>query len=549
MSPFFLSNIWIPSRRCFPTGDDELTKWLSELSRIHIGMAIANRNTALIREDIDLEKGLQLYFKDGLGATARPEPALRKQEEVYSNESFISSTSTLTAEKISGSGTQQLPNKKHGRTHRNMRFTFFSVYRRLHLLVVLANIAVIAGLWGSGKLSSLETELIGTAAAANLLAAILIRQELIINLLFATFGMCPHWLPLRIRRLAAKIYHLGGVHSGAGIAATIWWGIFNVPIVRAWKSDSFHDTRIDNAVLTITIILDVLLIGIVTFSHPWLRSKFHNVWEAIHRFAGWTAVALFWAHVVLSTHAQEKASGQTMAELLGRNPLFWILLVVTVSLILPWLRLRRVPVRAEHLSTHAVRLHFGYTNLPLCAAPRFSDSPLKEWHAFAGIPESDGVGFSVLVSDAGDWTKKIVQSPPKQLWTRGIPARGVLHVAPIFKKLVLVATGSGIGPILSLLYARNLNVRIIWSTKDPIQTYSSAIVEQVIQADPEAVIINTTKRTTKGSRPNLVQEAYDLYQKSQAEAVFVISNPKVTRKVVYGLESRGVPIFAPIFDS
>ncbi|KAK5089124.1 hypothetical protein LTS08_000468 [Lithohypha guttulata] len=437
-------------------------------------MAIASRNTALIREDIDLEKGLQLYFKDGLGATARPEPALRKQEEVYSNESFISSTSTLTAEKISGSGTQQLPNKKHGRTHRNMRFTFFSVYRRLHLLVVLANIAVIAGLWGSGKLFSLETELIGTAAAANLLAAILIRQELIINLLFATF---------------------------------------------------------------------------VTFSHPWLRSKFHNIWEAIHRFAGWTAVALFWAHVVLSTHAQEKASGQTMAELLGRNPLFWILLVVTVSLILPWLRLRRVPVRAEHLSTHAVRLHFGYTNLPLCAAPRFSDSPLKEWHAFAGIPESDGVGFSVLVSDAGDWTKKIVQSPPKQLWTRGIPARGVLHVAPIFKKLVLVATGSGIGPILSLLYARNLNVRIIWSTKDPIQTYSSAIVEQVIQADPEAVIINTTKRTTRGSRPNLVQEAYDLYQKSQAEAVFVISNPQVTRKVVYGLESRGVPIFAPIFDS
>ena len=463
----------------------------------------------------------------------------------FRNKSYTSSTSTLAAEKSSSINYLELPTKKHGWIHRNLRYTLFSVYRRLSVLVILANSAVIVVLGGSGRL--LDAQVLATAAAANILAAVLIRQELVINLLFATFGKCPHWLPLRIRRLAAKVYHLGGVHSGAGIAATVWFALFNVPIVRAWKAESHLDRGIDLAVLIITIVLDILLVGIVSMSHPCVRSRFHNTWEVIHRFVGWTSVGLFWALTILTSDAQRRNSipPQLLSAVLVRSPVFWCLFVVTVALILPWLRLQKVPVRAEYLSEHAIRLHLGYTNLPLCAAPRFSDSPLKEWHAFAGIPEPDGVGFSILVSRAGDWTKRMIENPPKELWTRGIPARGVLHLAPIFKKLVLVATGSGIGPILGLLHARNLNARIIWSTPDPFQTYSSSIVEQIQQADPEALIINTSK----SGRPDLVQEAYKLYRSSEAEAVFVISNPKVTRKVVYGLESRGIPAFAPIFDS
>jgi hypothetical protein len=85
----------------------------------------------------------------------------------------------------------------------------------------------------------------------------------------------------------------------------------------------------------------------------------------------------------------------------------------------------------------------------------------------------------------------------------------------------------------------------LWSTKDPETTYQKDIIDHVKIADPHAVILNTTIT----GRPDLIQEAYTLYQDSGAEAVFVISNPRVTRKVVYALESRGVPTFAPIFDS
>ena len=67
----------------------------------------------------------------------------------------------------------------------------------------------------------------------------------------------------------------------------------------------------------------------------------------------------------------------------------------------------------------------------------------------------------------------------------------------------------------------------------------------VLKADPNAVIIDT--RTS--GRPNMVQITYQLYIESGAEAVFVISNPKLTKKLVYAMESRGVPAFGPIWDS
>ena len=122
----------------------------------------------------------------------------------------------------------------------------------------------------------------------------------------------------------------------------------------------------------------------------------------------------------------------------------------------------------------------------------------------------------------------------------------MLHIAPIFKRLVLVATGSGIGPILSLLTARGIDCRILWSTKDPVRTYRQRILDDVLIADRDAIVINTSDGQ---NRPDLVQEAHNLYRDSNAEAIFVISNPTVTRKVVFGLESRGLPTFAPIFDS
>lgn len=71
------------------------------------------------------------------------------------------------------------------------------------------------------------------------------------------------------------------------------------------------------------------------------------------------------------------------------------------------------------------------------------------------------------------------------------------------------------------------------------------ITEAVLRADPGALIVDTRKT----GRPDLVALAYGLYKKSECEAVVIISNPVVTQKVVFGLESRRVPAFGAIFDS
>jgi hypothetical protein len=438
-----------------------------------------------------------------------------------------------------------LPEKRYHHVMRNIRWTVFSVYRRLNILVLTANITAIIGLGTQHKLLSMSPEGAATAVSTNLTVAILIRQELVINALFWSFGKMPQSFPLRIRRVAAKIYHLGGVHSGAAMSATLWFSFFNNSIVRAFRGGFLQ--RHEIAVPAITVVLDVLLLAIVVMAHPAIRARMHNMFELVHRFAGWAAVALFWVlfGLLADSTAHSPANDVTLQQTIAYSPIFWTLLIATISIALPWVWLRKVPVQAEPLSDHAIRLHFTYTNLALCAAPRLSDNPLLEWHAFAGIPEEDGQGFSVLVSRAGDWTSKLIRSPPTSLWVRGIPTMGVLHVAPIFKKMVLVATGSGIGPIMSLLNSRDVSCRILWSTPDPETTYQSGVIETVRRADPEAIIINTSV----SGRPDLVRQTYELYLSSQAEVCFVISNPKVTRRVVYALESRGVPIFAPIFDS
>lgn len=50
-------------------------------------------------------------------------------------------------------------------------------------------------------------------------------------------------------------------------------------------------------------------------------------------------------------------------------------------------------------------------------------------------------------------------------------------------------------------------------------------------------------------RPDMVKLTYLVAKEYQPEAVCIISNEALTRKVVYGMVSRGIPAFGPIWDS
>ena len=439
----------------------------------------------------------------------------------------------------------KLPPKRQRRIWRIFRHKLLNAYHRLFLVVIIANVMALTTLLvrnrGAHMLAPKLSES-GTAAAANVLAAILIRQENIINTLYHISCMTPVWWPLRVRRAIAKIYHFGGIHSGCACSAMAWFGLSTAQITI-----SFVEGNLDEpALLAITYLLLTLIVLICIFAIPPFRVYSHNTFEQVHRFAGWMAVGLFWVETLLVLNVQARLAGaDPLGIILIKSATFWILLGITFLIILPWLRLRKVDAFPEILSSHAVRIRFTYMKMRPVLGLRITDNPLKEWHAFATIPEKDGSSFSMIVSKAGDWTQQQITHPGRQYWVRGVPITGVIRMAEIFKKVIIVTTGSGIGPCLSILNSHSLNCRVLWSTPDPLRTYGESIIGEVLKADPEAMIIDTRI----SGRPDLVVLTYHLYLEAKAEAVFVISNPSLTRKVVYGMESRGIAAFGPIWDS
>ena len=434
--------------------------------------------------------------------------------------------------------------KKGFHGQRWLRHRFFNLYKRLFSLVLAGNLIPIIILsrtyWTKHEL---RLEDISTATAANLTVAILMRQEYVINLLFTIACAVPTWAPLCVRRQCARIFHIGGLHSGCAVMAVIWFMAF---IVTATMYNVKNEPSVSVAALVMSYLVLALLLIILVGAWPEFRAKYHNRFEMIHRFAGWTALALIWIQSVLATDSL-RPSTTPLGSALVQSPTFWLLIVITISIILPWLRLRRVTVYPERLSNHATRLHFTYTSTYPGTAVRLSERPLIEWHAFATISDpSRPNGFSLVISNAGDWTKRTIDTSPTKIWVRGIPACGVLRIAPLFKSIILVATGSGIGPCLPVILAKRVPCRIFWSTPHPRETYGDEIVNAVLDTDPNAVIHNTR---TMG-KPDMVAISYRLYKEMPGcEAVCIISNRKLTEKVVYGMESRGVPAYGAIWDS
>jgi hypothetical protein len=115
----------------------------------------------------------------------------------------------------------------------------------------------------------------------------------------------------------------------------------------------------------------------------------------------------------------------------------------------------------------------------------------------------------------------------------------------LFKSVVVVATGSGIGPCLSIFPYRHVTMRILWTAPNHEITFGKAIVDAVRGRDPRALLYNT--RTS--GKPDMSLLTYRLYKESDAEAILVISNKRFTQQIVFDMEKRGIPAYGAIFDS
>jgi hypothetical protein len=411
-------------------------------------------------------------------------------------------------------------------------------HNRLAALVGVANLVLLGhaltrgGWWSAGHI---DLAAISAAVLANFALAILIRQQYVVNLLFWLATRAPTSWPLRIRWTLAKVYHFGGLHVGGALAGTLWFLVLTVSLTLAALRG---DPAASAALLVVSYALLALLAVIVLMARPGYRARRHDRFERAHRFGGWGALALFWTQTVLSVRPEP---GSPLAA-----PQIWVLALLTFSVALPWLRLRRVRVDVTRPSNHVALARFNHGVTPFAgSSTAISRRPLWEWHSFANVPAPGEAGFRLTISRAGDWTGSFIDDMPTHVWVKGITTAGVANIETLFTKVVYVATGSGIGPVLPHLLARKVPSRLVWATRSPRATYGDELVDEILAGQPDAIIWDTAEH----GKPDMVRLAYAAYVAFGAEAVICISNKKLTWQVVHGLERRGIPAYGAIWDS
>ena len=229
-----------------------------------------------------------------------------------------------------------LPEKEQSQWLRNFRHQIFYLYRRLFSVVFLINFAVFISFAAKGY----TTMEIGNAVVGNLTTAVLMRQEYVIDAFFIAFTAIPRTWPMPIRRVAARVYHIGGLHSGAGVSGALWLILFcakatqeaiNGEGVSPLTVDSTLMTnkgwQVSGATLCFAYAILIFLCTILIFVYPSNRKKAHNTFEATHRFLGWAAVALVWGQVLLITN--DYRGNRSFGSALMRSAPFWLTLIQT----------------------------------------------------------------------------------------------------------------------------------------------------------------------------------------------------------------------------
>jgi hypothetical protein len=119
-----------------------------------------------------------------------------------------------------------------------IRCKVFSAYQKLLTIVFVLN-SILIGIIIAISVHRIRRGYLGAAyplsnfainaASFNILIAITIRNEHIINMLYRIFVPNDAFsLPLWFRRPIAKVHCYGGVYSGTGVSASLWYFIYAV---------------------------------------------------------------------------------------------------------------------------------------------------------------------------------------------------------------------------------------------------------------------------------------------------------------------------------
>ncbi|RYR36137.1 hypothetical protein Ahy_A10g051176 isoform B [Arachis hypogaea] len=358
----------------------------------------------------------------------------------------------------------------------------FTVYKRLFTVSLILNItALVVAATGHFPYARNNAALF---SIANILALILCRSELFLRLIFylAVKILGRSWVPLFIKTATTSLLQsVGGIHSGCGISSIAWLLYALILTLKQRDNTSPEIIAVSSAILGFLCISSLA-------AFPLVRHLHHNIFERLHRFSGWFALALVWAFIILriSYDPTTKSYRNEVGNALVHSQEFWMTVAITVLIVAPWLTVRRVPVRVTSASGHASIIKFE-GGIKAGILGRISPHPLSEWHAF-GIISDDKKEHMMLAGAVGDFTKSL-----------GVE-----------------------------------------------QNFGKEIKEMMSGHSKEKVIVHDTAVL---GRPNVSEMSVNAANNFGAQVVIVTSNPQRSRDVVNACKANGIAAFGPIWDS
>jgi NAD(P)H-flavin reductase len=110
----------------------------------------------------------------------------------------------------------------------------------------------------------------------------------------------------------------------------------------------------------------------------------------------------------------------------------------------------------------------------------------REWHSFA-VATTGGEGanrYCLVIRRAGDWTERLARDveggrEPAHLVVRRMRGYGFMYHAQAYRRVLIVATGAGIGAVLPYLVGRApVDFRCLWIGRDHRATIGDDLVRR-----------------------------------------------------------------------
>ena len=134
----------------------------------------------------------------------------------------------------------------------------------------------------------------------------------------------------------------------------------------------------------------------------------------------------------------------------------------------------------------------------------------REWHSFAvATTGSEGAGrYCLVIRRAGDWTQRLASDvehghAPARLWVRRMRGYGFMYHAQAYRRVLIVATGAGIGPVLPYLLGRSpVRFECFWIGRCHRAAMGADLVDRVL-AGGSVTLIDTSRggRTWERASP------------------------------------------------